>query len=82
MKAKEAIAKIEEIMGLEYDGFGEPMDPMERFAMIFGVLERYKESKNADWEDAGWEDRSAIQGINPGLAELIQALKGIQDASS
>jgi hypothetical protein len=47
MKAKEAIAKIEEIMGLEYDGFGEPMDPMERFAMIFGVLERYKESQDA-----------------------------------
>ena len=80
MKAKEAIAKIEEIMGLEYDGFGEPMDPMERFAMIFGVLERYKESKNADWEDAGWEDRSAIQGMNPGLAELIKANKESKDA--
>lgn len=75
MKAKEAIAKIEEIMGLEYDGFGEPMDPMERFAMIFGVLERYKESPDADWED-----RSAIQGINPGLAELIKANKKNQDA--
>ena len=33
-------------------------------------------------QEAGWEDRSAIQGTNPGLAELIQALKGIQDASS
>ena len=84
MKAKKAIAKIEEIMGLEYDGFGEPMDPMERFAMIFGVLERYKESKDADWEadweDAGWEDRSAIQGMNPGLAELIKANKESKDA--
>lgn len=75
MKAKEAIAKIEEIMGLEYDGFGEPMDPMERFAMIFGVLERYKESKDADCED-----RSAIQGMNPGLAELIKANKESKDA--
>ena len=52
MKAKEAIAKIEEIMGLEYDGFGEPMDPMERFAMIFGVLERYKADPNKNYHDA------------------------------
>jgi hypothetical protein len=24
------------------------------------------------WQDEGWEDRSAIQGTNPGLAELIK----------
>ena len=75
MKAKEAVAKIEDIMSLAYDGFGEPMDPMERFAMIFGVLERYKESPDADWED-----RSSIQGTNPGLAELIKANKESKDA--
>ena len=75
MKAKEAVAKIEEIMGLEYNGFGEPLDHLDRFAMIFGVLERYKESPDADWED-----RSAIQGMNPGLAELIKANKESQDA--
>jgi hypothetical protein len=68
-------------MGLEYDGFGEPMDPMERFAMIFGVLNRYKESLfKKENQDAGWEDRSAIQGINPGLAELIKANKESKDA--
>ena len=27
------------------------------------------------WQDEGWEDRSAIQGINPRLAELIKANK-------
>jgi hypothetical protein len=47
MKAKEAIAKIEEIMGLEYDGFGEPMDPFERVSMIASVMRRYKESQDA-----------------------------------
>jgi len=25
-----------------------------------------------DFKDEGWEDRSAIQGTNPGLAELIK----------
>ena len=28
-----------------------------------------------DFRDEGWEDRSAIQGTNPGLAELIKANK-------
>ena len=28
-----------------------------------------------DFSDEGWEDRSAIQGTNPGLAELIEANK-------
>ena len=27
----------------------------------------------------GWEDRSAIQGTNPGLAELIKERKGAYD---
>jgi hypothetical protein len=81
MKAKKAMVKIEEIMGLEYDGYGEALDHLERFAMIFGVLERYKESLlKKENQDAGWEDRSAIQGINPGLAELIKANKESQDA--
>ena len=44
MKAKKAIAKIEEIMGLEYDGYGEVMHPVERVAMIASVMRRYKES--------------------------------------
>ncbi len=52
MKAKEAIAKIEEIMGLEYDGYGEPMHPFERVSMINTVIRRYKKSllkkKNQD----------------------------------
>jgi hypothetical protein len=52
MKAKEAIAKIEEIMGLEFDGYGEPMDHFERLAMIFGVLERYKNDPNKVYHDA------------------------------
>ena len=83
MKAKEAVAKIEEIMTLAYDGYGEFMSPMERLRMINSVIYRYKKSRfKKENQDAGWEDRSAIQGINPGLAELIQALKGIQDASS
>ena len=83
MKAKEAVAKIEEIMGLAYDGYGEFMSPTERLRMINSVIYRYKKSRfKKQSQDAGWEDRSAIQGTNPGLAELIQALKGIQDASS
>ena len=81
MKAREAIAKIEEIMGLAYDGYGEFMSPMERLRMINSVIYRYKKSRfKKENQDAGWEDRSAIQGIDPGLAELIKALKGIQDA--
>ena len=52
MKAKEAVAKIEEIMGLEYNGFGEPLDHLDRFAMIFGVLERYKADPNKNYHDA------------------------------
>ena len=44
MKAKEAIAKIEEIMGLEYNGYGEDIHPMEQIIMIKGVTHRYKKS--------------------------------------
>jgi hypothetical protein len=31
-----------------------------------------------DFRDEGWEDRSAIQGTNPGLAELIEANREIE----
>jgi hypothetical protein len=31
-----------------------------------------------DFSDEGWEDRSAIQGTNPGLAELIEANREIE----
>jgi hypothetical protein len=48
MKAKKALAKIEEIMELEFDGYGEVMHPVERVAMIESVLRRYKESQDAD----------------------------------
>ena len=83
MKAKEAVAKIEEIMTLAYDGYGEFMSSKERLHMINSIIDRYKKSRfKKETQDAGWEDRSAIQGINPGLAELIQPLKEIQDASS
>jgi hypothetical protein len=44
MKAKEALAKIEEIMTLVYDGYGEPMHPFERVSMINTVIRRYKKS--------------------------------------
>jgi hypothetical protein len=44
MKAKEAIAKVEEIMTLAYDGYGELMNPMERLRMINSVIYRYKKS--------------------------------------
>ena len=32
----------------------------------------------AKTEEEGWEDRSAIQGTNPGLAELIKANQEIE----
>jgi hypothetical protein len=48
MKAKKALAKIEEIMELEFDGYGEVMHPVERVVMIERVLRRYKESQDAD----------------------------------
>jgi acyl CoA:acetate/3-ketoacid CoA transferase alpha subunit len=44
MKAKEAIAKIEDIMTLAYDGYGESMTPMERLRMINSVIDHYKKS--------------------------------------
>jgi hypothetical protein len=44
MKAKKAFSKIEEIMGLEFDGYGEVMHPVERVAMIASVMRRYKKS--------------------------------------
>lgn len=46
MKARKAIDQIDEIMNLEYNGFGEPLEMVERFSMIFGVLDRYKKSQN------------------------------------
>jgi len=47
MKAKKALSKIEEIMELEFDGYGEFMHPVERVAMIARVMRRYKKSQDA-----------------------------------
>jgi hypothetical protein len=83
MKAKEAIAKIEEIMTLVYDGYGDFMHPIERLRMINSVIHRYKESLfKKESQEADWEDRSAIQGTDPRLAKTIKARKRTQDADS
>jgi hypothetical protein len=44
MKAKKAIAKIEEIMELKFDGYGEFMTTTERYRMINSVIYSYKKS--------------------------------------
>ena len=69
MKAKEAIAKIEDIMSLAYDGYGEFMTTTERYRMINSVIYSYKRSLFKKECQKSWEDR-------------IAAIKGTQDAPS
>lgn len=39
--------QIAEILDLEYDAFGEPLDDLERLDMISGVINRHRESQDA-----------------------------------
>lgn len=48
MKARKALAKIQEIAALQFDGYGEDIHPAEQMSMIESVLKRYKESQDAD----------------------------------
>ena len=69
----------QEIMAIPQVSLDEVME--ERFRKFKegrgDVLGRFGYWKRA-WQDEGWEDRSAIQGTNPGLAELIKSNQEIE----